>query len=65
MQVIKFLINGKGEVKIETSGFEGKSCAETTEKLVLSLKGKLLDEEKKPEYWNDNNAFVCVLNHGS
>ena len=17
------------------------------------------------EYWNDNNAFVCVLNHGS
>lgn len=65
MQVIKFLINGKGEVKIETSGFEGNACAETTEKLVLSLNGKVLNEEKKPEYWNDNNAFVCVLNHGS
>lgn len=57
MQILEFIINGKGEVKIETSGFEGKTCSEVTEKVVLSLGAKIMDEENKPEYWDTNESL--------
>ncbi len=62
MQTIEFIIDTNGKIHIETSGFEGAACAETTEKLVLSLKGKVLEEEQKPEYWSDANAYLYAQN---
>ena len=45
-----------GGMKIDATGYTGKVCAETTDKLLAGLKTKKHAEEKKPEYNMMGNA---------
>jgi hypothetical protein len=39
-----------GNMKVDATGFVGKACAETTEKLLKGLGAKTVEETKKPEF---------------
>lgn len=60
-QVITMIIAGDGTVEIETTGFTGKVCEKTASKIITSLNGTVEKEEKKPEYWEDGDSPVKVL----
>lgn len=62
MEKIVFFINKKGDVTMETTGFKGTTCADVTEKILLSLNGQIVDEKKKPEYWDSFEVGINVVN---
>lgn len=39
-----------GNMQVDHVGFVGKTCAETTERLIGGLKSTVVDEKKKPEF---------------
>jgi hypothetical protein len=49
MKTITVTIDKKGKVSMEANGFVGTSCANATAKFS-SLLGKVVNEEKKEEY---------------
>lgn len=61
-ETITMIIGGDGQVELETSGFKGKQCEKTTNKILVSLNGKVVDDQKKSEYYEDGDDPVKVLN---
>ena len=39
-----------GNIRVDATGFKGKSCAEVTKKLLAGLDAATKEEHKKPEY---------------
>lgn len=52
MKTITLIISPDGKTKIETHGFEGKTCAESSKFLAAAL-GQKTAEQFKPEYFNE------------
>lgn len=50
MKRITFIVDKKGAVKLEASGFVGDACALKTKKFMDAL-GSVVGEEKKPEFF--------------
>ena len=62
-QRIKATINADGTVTMETlGGFQGTSCAKETERLLQAIGGTVIEDRKKPEYYEDGDNPVEVLN---
>lgn len=57
MKKITVTINKQGKVSMEASGFVGTSCADATAKFS-SLLGKVVEEEKKEEYHQQDVTFI-------
>lgn len=51
MKSIEVTINPDGTTKIEVEGMQGNSCSIHTEALSRALGGKVLSDEKKPEFF--------------
>lgn len=62
MKKIKATIHNDGTFELEPiEGFSGTLCTKEISKLVLSVGGSIIKEEKKPEYYdpsNEENIFV-------
>ncbi|WP_139994965.1 DUF2997 domain-containing protein [Kurthia sp. Dielmo] len=57
---IKINIGTKGDYGIEAlSGFEGQDCVSGTADLELALGGEIVDEGKKPEFY-DSGAVTSI-----
>lgn len=60
-QVITLIIDGKGNVEIDTAGFTGTVCEKAATQLLAGLNGTVVEDKKKPEYYTDGDAPVGVL----
>ena len=61
MKKIEIIVSPKGESKIETTGFTGSECRETS-KFVEGALGKTVGEELKPEFHETALAENSVEN---
>jgi hypothetical protein len=50
MKQIIITVDDGGSMSVEAFGFKGKSCEQTTQKLIAEL-GKVKQQKKKPEYY--------------
>lgn len=48
---IEVTINPDGTTKIEVNGMQGSGCSLHTNALVQALGGKVVSDEKKPEFF--------------
>ena len=56
-------LDGKGNIEMETQGFQGKVCDKVADQILVSMGGTVVQEKKKPEYWDDDADPVKVLNN--
>lgn len=49
-------INPDGTTSIDVDGVTGTGCEKYTEAVIRALGGKKIDDKKKPEYYQSNNA---------
>lgn len=54
-------LDGQGKIEVETQGFTGKVCDQVADEIVLNMGGKVTNEKKKTEYWEDGNDPVKVI----
>jgi len=57
MKEIIIDVSNNGDIKIETRGFEGKSCIHESEFLEKVL-GKEISRSLTPAYWKENLTTV-------
>lgn len=53
---VTFTIKGNGNIAVDMDGFQGKGCGELQDKITEALNGKVIQEELKPEYHEENDA---------
>jgi len=60
MKKVKFIFHEDGTVETDASGFKGKECIETTEKLLKGLNAELKHRKVKGEFYSyeKNRAVV-------
>ena len=49
---IEYTIKPNGEVSIETFGTVGHECTKIVDKVVATIGGVIIDDEKKKEYYD-------------
>ena len=59
----RYIITTKdtGEITVNQEGFEGTVCAKEAEMLLQSIGGAVVDLKRKPEYYEDGDNPVSVL----
>lgn len=63
MKEIEVIIDQDGNASIELFGYNGKGCAEVSEKLAKAL-GKTVNIEKKQDYWKTDTKIKQKVNRG-
>ena len=58
---IEIHIKESGEIHWETSGFQGETCAKEAERVMQAIGGTVVEEKKKPEYYEGGDNPVSVL----
>jgi len=58
---IEFHIKESGEITWSTSGFHGDTCVKEAERVMQAIGGTVIEEKKKPEYYEDGDNPVSVL----
>jgi hypothetical protein len=53
---IKVIIDEAGSAKLEALGFTGGVCESTLNELILSVGGAEESEQKKPEYYDNDDS---------
>lgn len=61
---IELIIDGNGNIEIETHGFVGQACEQTVKQVLNGLGGTVVEERHKPEYYEDGDNPVEVLSKG-
>lgn len=62
-QELEFRIKPDGSLSIETFGFTGpEACSKAIEQARIGIGGEIVDDEKKPEYWDDGGQNVYTNN---
>lgn len=57
---IEFRIKPNGELSVETFGMKGpEECSKIIEKAMIGLGGTMVDDKKKPEYY-DKGRHVYI-----
>ena len=49
---IALILDGKGNIEMETHGFAGRVCDKVVDEILVSLGGKQVRESKKSEYFD-------------
>lgn len=63
-QELEFRIRPDGSLSVETFGFSGpKACSKIVEQVRIGIGGEIIDDEKKPEYWDDGGQNVHITNN--
>lgn len=57
MQEIKIRITKDGQVTYETQGFQGQSCEQIVQQVMVS-NGKVEEDTNKPEYYDSVPEFI-------
>lgn len=57
MKKVQFKISPKGEITIETEGFQGESCVATTADMEAALAMDGTDRELKAEFYETDDAM--------
>lgn len=57
MQEIKIRITKYGQVTYETQGFQGQSCEQIVQQVMVS-NGKIEEDTNKPEYYDSVPEFI-------
>ncbi len=65
MQEIEITIDENGEITLDLEGFQGKGCAEITQKIVKAMKGVILDSKKKPAYYKPAEKHKLKISRGT
>lgn len=56
---IRITIDKQGNYELEAlEGFSGASCVEATKNLEIAIGGIVVDEEKKPEYFDPDDSPI-------
>lgn len=63
-EIITLVIDGDGNITTETQGFTGQACEKTVGRLLQSIGGQVIEDKKKPEYYEDGDDPVKVLMKG-
>ena len=68
MKEIKTHISPDGTTTIETSGFKGKTCQETTDKILKDLENlgisvKVMEDKRKAEYYEIATGIAVRVGH--
>lgn len=58
---IEFHIKESGEITYETFGFQGETCAKEAERLMQAIGGTVVEDRKKPEYYEEGDNPVSIL----
>ena len=57
---ITMILDGKGNIEMETHGFVGSVCDKVADEILVSM-GKPVKENKKSEYFDDGSDPVSVI----
>jgi hypothetical protein len=60
MKRVELTVTPKGEVRLETFGFKGKSCMDV-DKILKSLSDNITNTKKGEYYANDQNEEVNIV----
>ena len=55
------ILDGNGGIEIDTQGFTGKVCDKVADEIVVRMGGTVMQEKKKPEYWDGGEDPVKVI----
>lgn len=58
---ITLILDGKGNIEMETHGFAGRVCDKVADEILVSLGGKQVRESKKSEYFDEGGDPVSVF----
>ena len=53
--------DNNGGIEIDTQGFTGKVCDKVADEIVVRMGGTVMQEKKKPEYWDGGEDPVKVI----
>jgi hypothetical protein len=53
---IVIMIDDKGEVQVEAFGHKGGSCTKATDPLTKALIGRVIEDRKKPEFYQGDTT---------
>lgn len=53
-KVVTFTISKGGKIAVDMDGFHGQGCSELQDQITERMGAKVVDEEVKPEYYDDN-----------
>ena len=54
-------VKDTGEITVNQEGFHGSVCAKEAEQLLQAIGGSLIETKKKPEYYEDGDNPVSIL----
>lgn len=52
-ETMTVILDGKGNIEVETKGFVGKACDATVDKIMVAVGGQVVKDVKKPEYYDE------------
>jgi hypothetical protein len=58
---ITVIIDGSGQIEVETNGFTGSVCEKVVEQVVVGLGAQEINSVKKSSYYEDGDDPVKVL----
>lgn len=60
-QRVTITVKDTGEVTWDDGGFHGTTCSKEAQKLLQSIGGTVVEDTKKPEYYEDGDNPVSIL----
>ena len=58
---ITMILDGNGNIEMETHGFVGSVCDKVADEILVSMGGKSVKENKKSEYFDEGSDPVSVI----
>lgn len=58
---ITMILDGRGNIEMETQGFVGRVCDKVADEILVSMGGKPVRENKKSEYFDEGSDPVSVI----
>ena len=60
-QRVTITVKDTGEVTWDDGGFKGTTCSKEAQKLMQAIGGAVVEDVKKPEYYEDGDNPVTIL----
>lgn len=58
---ITIITKDTGEIHVDQEGFHGSTCSKEAEMLLQAIGGSVVEQKHKPEYYEDGDNPVSVL----
>jgi len=60
-ETVTIILDGKGNLEIETDGFKGKICEKVANEILVGMNGTTNDSGRKAAYYEDGDNPVEIL----